>query len=53
MGVDNVRLNIGLDEHGQKIAQKAAEEGLSPQEYCDRNAKSWKESCDVLGDPMA
>jgi methionyl-tRNA synthetase len=49
IGSDNVRLNIGLDEHGQKIAQKAQEEGLTPQEYCDRTAKSWIESCDALG----
>lgn len=49
LGADNVRLNIGLDEHGQKIAQKAAELGLEPQEYCDRTAVSWIESCKTLG----
>lgn len=49
IGVENVRLNIGLDEHGQKIAQKAAELGLEPQEYCDRTAVSWIESCKALG----
>ena len=28
----------GLDEHGQKIEQKAAENGISPQEYVDSMA---------------
>ncbi len=49
LGPDNVRLNIGLDEHGQKIAQKARELGLDPQAYVDLNAQSWRDCCDALG----
>ncbi len=33
---DEVVFNTGTDEHGQKIFRKAAEEGITPQEYCDR-----------------
>lgn len=33
---NEVIFNIGTDEHGQKIFQKAAEEHITPQEYCDR-----------------
>lgn len=36
----------GTDEHGQKVAEVAAKEGLSPKEYCDKIAptfeKAWK-----------
>ncbi len=32
-----VFFNTGSDEHGQKIYQKALENNLSPQEYCDRS----------------
>lgn len=31
-----VRFQVGTDEHGNKIAAKAAEAGLNPQEYTDR-----------------
>jgi methionyl-tRNA synthetase len=31
-----VRFQVGTDEHGNKIAVKAAEENLSPQEYTDK-----------------
>ena len=34
-----VRFQIGLDEHGSKIAKKAHEEGLTPQQLVDRNAE--------------
>lgn len=37
-----VWFNTGTDEHGQKIYQKAVEEGISPQEYCDRFAEKFK-----------
>lgn len=46
---EDVRLNIGLDEHGQKIAQKAKELGLDPQVYCDQNAEEWISACESLG----
>ncbi len=45
IGKDNVRLNIGLDEHGQKIKQRADELGKQPQDYCDETAVQWKEFC--------
>ena len=31
-----VRFQVGTDEHGNKIAAKAAEEGLTPQAYTDK-----------------
>jgi methionyl-tRNA synthetase len=34
----------GLDEHGQKVAQKAAEEGVSPQAWVDAVAPQFKEA---------
>ncbi len=38
-----VWFNTGTDEHGQKIYQKATEEGITPQEYCDRFADKFKD----------
>jgi methionyl-tRNA synthetase len=35
---DEVRFLTGLDEHGQKVAQAAAERGVSPQEFVDEIA---------------
>ncbi len=32
----------GLDEHGQKVANAAAEAGMSPQEYVDALAPRWR-----------
>lgn len=48
LGKENVRLNIGLDEHGQKIWQKAQQLGKDPQTYCDETAAEWKRFCDLL-----
>lgn len=39
----DVRFQVGTDEHGNKIAAKAAEEGLDPQAYADRNYKKFEE----------
>jgi methionyl-tRNA synthetase len=36
LGDENVFFNTGTDEHGQKIFNKAKEEGISAQEYTDR-----------------
>jgi methionyl-tRNA synthetase len=48
-GKDNVIFNVGTDEHGQKIYQKAQEEGFSStQEYCDILSEKWKEFCKIL-----
>jgi methionyl-tRNA synthetase len=47
---DEVVFNIGTDEHGQKIFQKAVEEDVTPQEYCDRMSEHFravKETLDV------
>ncbi|EKD53306.1 MAG: Methionyl-tRNA synthetase, partial [uncultured bacterium] len=35
---DEVFFNTGTDEHGQKIYQKALEEGKDPKQYCDEYA---------------
>lgn len=45
---DNVFLNIGTDEHGAKIAQRAAAEKRSPQEYADDYAGRFKGFADLL-----
>ena len=42
MGYD-VRFMTGSDEHGEKIQKKALEAGLSPKEYVDKIASSFKE----------
>ncbi|WP_029906304.1 methionine--tRNA ligase [Mycoplasmopsis opalescens] len=42
-GYDTLFLT-GSDEHGQKIANKAAEEGISEQEYVDKFVKIYKET---------
>ena len=39
---DDVFFNIGTDEHGQKIALKAAEAGKDPQAYTDEYAETFK-----------
>lgn len=35
----------GLDEHGQKVAQSAQKQGISPQDFCDRVANEWQDFC--------
>lgn len=44
----HVFLNVGTDEHGAKIAEKAAEAGRSPQEYVDDFAARFQHFADVL-----
>jgi methionyl-tRNA synthetase len=39
---DRVRFVIGMDEHGQKIAQAAAQNGESPQAFVDRMAERFR-----------
>jgi len=34
----------GTDEHGQKVAESAAKEGLEPQDYCDKIAPRFEEA---------
>ena len=43
-----VFFNTGADEHGQKIAQKAEEKGVSPQEFCDEQVEKFKEMKELL-----
>lgn len=45
---DEVFLNIGTDEHGTKIAQRAEQEGKTPQAYADEFAGYFKSFADRL-----
>lgn len=45
---DEVVFNIGTDEHGQKIFRRAAEEGITPQEFCDRMSEHFRALKDTL-----
>ena len=50
---EEVFLNMGVDEHGQKVAKKADEEGIGRQEYADKFAKMFdnlKESLNLSND---
>ena len=38
----------GTDEHGQKVEQKAAAEGITPQEFVDRVASNIKNAYDLM-----
>ena len=41
---EDVFFLTGTDEHGQKAAEAAAKDGLSPQAYCDRIAPRFQEA---------
>ena len=45
----DVRFSIGADEHGAKIAEKAAENGLTPQAYTDQIVPLWIEFAQKAG----
>ncbi len=45
---DDVYFQVGLDEHGLKIEEKAKEKGVSPQEHVDSIAVEFKEMLDLL-----
>jgi methionyl-tRNA synthetase len=47
MGRD-VRFLTGTDEHGLKMVQTAAKEGISPQELADKNSQYFKDMCAAL-----
>jgi methionyl-tRNA synthetase len=47
MGRD-VRFLTGTDEHGLKMVQTAAKEGMSPQELADKNSQYFKDMCAAL-----
>lgn len=44
----DVRFLTGMDEHGQKIQEKAQEAGLAPQEYVDQIAEASKKVWDIM-----
>jgi methionyl-tRNA synthetase len=46
---DDVHFLVGMDEHGQKVAQTAAERRVSPQELVDAVAESTEEIWGLLG----
>lgn len=46
---DNVYFLSGTDEHGIKIQKTAASQGITPQELCDKNAKSFTDTWELLG----
>lgn len=46
---EEVVFNTGTDEHGQKILRKAEEEGVTPQEFCDRMSEPFRALKDTLG----
>ena len=45
----DVAFVTGLDEHGQKIAETAADHGVSPQEWCDSLVPAFKDCWEMLG----
>lgn len=44
-----VRFSTGVDEHGNKIAQKAAEQGMAPQSYVDGAYGNFQQMIQALG----
>ena len=44
----DVAFVTGMDEHGQKIAEVAEKNGLSPQAWCDTMVAPFKEAWDML-----
>lgn len=46
---DEVRFQVGADEHGGKIYQKAVDLGISTQEFVDEKAKVFRDFIDRLG----
>lgn len=43
-----VRFQTGTDEHGMKMARKAAEEGRTPRDLADEMSAYFREMCDIL-----
>lgn len=39
---------IGTDEHGEKIAKKAEEQKMTPQQLCDQNAAKYEQAWDTF-----
>ncbi len=45
---DDVRFQTGTDEHGDKIAEAAEKQGLSPREYVDRISAMFRDTWPLL-----
>ena len=45
---NDVRFQVGTDEHGNKIAEKAEQAGITPQEYVDKNVANFKNLMDKI-----
>ena len=41
----DTHFNVGLDEHGLKVWEKANELGITPEQHVDNLTKLWKEFC--------
>lgn len=48
LGKENVFFNVGTDEHGQKIYNKAQEEGLELKTFVDKYAKRVADFCNLF-----
>lgn len=48
IGKENVFLNVGTDEHGQKIWNTALKEGLQPSEFVDKYAHRFVDFCNLF-----
>ncbi|MHB1252334.1 MAG: methionine--tRNA ligase [Acidimicrobiales bacterium] len=46
---DDTKFLTGTDEHGQKVADAAEKNGVSPQEWTDRTSARFREAWDALG----
>lgn len=44
----NVMFLTGTDEHGEKVAEAAAEHGMTPQEWCDSLVPAFRELLELL-----
>lgn len=44
----DVAFVTGMDEHGQKVADTAAEKGMSPQAWCDSMEKPFRDAWEML-----
>ncbi|MBL8644967.1 MAG: class I tRNA ligase family protein, partial [Rhodospirillaceae bacterium] len=45
----DVKFLSGTDEHGQKVAKAAKDQGISPQDLVDRNSKNFRDLAAVIG----
>lgn len=48
LGKENVFLNVGTDEHGQKIFQQAEAEKLTAQDFVDKYSQRFRDFCQLF-----